>query len=392
MLSGLYYPFSRTIESASLKQMLLVFDSLTFLDPVEDDSWRAFLYSEMETTEDKRFSKYRNLRDVYTTLIYENAIRKVSPKEIKLINHDSTTISAVSDLLDVDWTRMASNPKKYKMPHRNLAKDKSATWQIFKDKLPDLFIETVKENKLLNRHLVYEGGKRYSWTLSYEAGSAISMNAHLAAAEELGLAPVTDSEMHNQLLIQKSIRDEYGNSGENEPITKGTAENLARTTAIELLKNVIPKESLQTVSFDDILKFREDTKKIRQLLIQDLETEFKVLSTRPSVRSLLHQKEIITKNKLDSLKEYENEMSYHRNKIFGTFPKIVNTSLVPGGLSAVVLNFLGTSPGYLISASVLAGALGLIKTSLDIKNERRKLKSSVAPTVSFLSTVKDKFN
>ena len=58
ILSGLYYPFSRPIDIASLKQMLLVFENVVFLDPVDDDSWRAKLFQDLETQEDKRFAKY----------------------------------------------------------------------------------------------------------------------------------------------------------------------------------------------------------------------------------------------------------------------------------------------------------------------------------------------
>ena len=54
ILSGLYYPFSRPIEIASLKQMLLVFENVVFLDPVDDEYWRAKLFRELETQEDKR--------------------------------------------------------------------------------------------------------------------------------------------------------------------------------------------------------------------------------------------------------------------------------------------------------------------------------------------------
>ena len=37
IVPALYYPFSRCINADSLKQMLLVFDELHFLDPVDDE-------------------------------------------------------------------------------------------------------------------------------------------------------------------------------------------------------------------------------------------------------------------------------------------------------------------------------------------------------------------
>ena len=45
---ALYYPFSRCMDSSTLKQYLLLFDSLTFLDVVDDDQWRSQLYRGLE--------------------------------------------------------------------------------------------------------------------------------------------------------------------------------------------------------------------------------------------------------------------------------------------------------------------------------------------------------
>ena len=35
-LSALYYPFSRCVDACALKQLLLIFDSVTFIEPVDD--------------------------------------------------------------------------------------------------------------------------------------------------------------------------------------------------------------------------------------------------------------------------------------------------------------------------------------------------------------------
>jgi hypothetical protein len=46
----LYYSFSRCIEIeiSALKQMLLLFESISFCDPVDDEYWRAHLFTQME--------------------------------------------------------------------------------------------------------------------------------------------------------------------------------------------------------------------------------------------------------------------------------------------------------------------------------------------------------
>ena len=59
-LAGLYYPFSRCIQPTSLKQLLLVFDEVTFVDPVDDAQWRAKLFADLESY-DAEFAPLRVL-------------------------------------------------------------------------------------------------------------------------------------------------------------------------------------------------------------------------------------------------------------------------------------------------------------------------------------------
>lgn len=47
-LNALYYPFSRGTDIESLKQQLLLFDTISFLDPVDSEEWRAKLFRDLE--------------------------------------------------------------------------------------------------------------------------------------------------------------------------------------------------------------------------------------------------------------------------------------------------------------------------------------------------------
>lgn len=205
ILSGLYYPFSRPIEIASLKQMLLVFENVVFLDPVDDEHWRAQLFKELETQEDKRFAKYQQVHEELTTLFQSGAARRVDPAEITALESPLTTAAALSDLLDQKWSDIAANPQAFSMPHRRLGPNGGATWQIFLPKMPQSFVNALQSHEIVRKHLIHRGEVYSSWTLSYAAGSVVSMSVHLAAVEELNLAPVTDSGMHHELLIRKLI-------------------------------------------------------------------------------------------------------------------------------------------------------------------------------------------
>jgi hypothetical protein len=107
ILSGLYYPFSRPIEIASLKQMLLVFENVVFLDPIDDEYWRAKLFQELETQEDKRFAKYQQVHEELTMLFQAGAARRVDPAQVTALESPLTTAAALSDLFDQEWSNIA---------------------------------------------------------------------------------------------------------------------------------------------------------------------------------------------------------------------------------------------------------------------------------------------
>lgn len=175
MLSGLYYPFSRCIDARALKQLLLVFDGMTFIDPVSDDEWRAKLMEDMIEEEDRRFANYAGVNEAIDQLRKDRAITVIQPSMISGKAQMLASASALSDLTDPDWCRVGSDPDSYSMPHRHYAGGDAPTWQIFKPKLPDRFLDGLKTEQKLRRHIVVEADEDTAWTLSYEAGSAISI-------------------------------------------------------------------------------------------------------------------------------------------------------------------------------------------------------------------------
>lgn len=199
-LEALYFPFSRSIDPSSTKQMLLVFDTIHFLDPVDDEEWRAALMDQMV---DRRFAAYRSVADAIPTLVQEGAVVRRDPALLTSIKAANVAASAVGDLLDVGWVRVASAPARFGMPHLCAGAQSVAMWESFDEKLPPAFLEALNEVPELRRHVILHGNAAETWMLSYEAGSAIALSSHLAAASELGLATVTDSRLHHHLLQSK---------------------------------------------------------------------------------------------------------------------------------------------------------------------------------------------
>lgn len=77
-LAGLYYPFSRCIQPTSLKQMLLVFDEVTFVDPVDDAQWRAKLFEGLEPY-DAEFARYQGVDAALPELISQGCVKRFDP-------------------------------------------------------------------------------------------------------------------------------------------------------------------------------------------------------------------------------------------------------------------------------------------------------------------------
>lgn len=364
--------------------MLLVFDEINFLDPVEDDEHRAKLYRNLETAEDRKFRKYRDLHQPLLELKSEGAIKYILPNQVVLTNKEEVTASAISDLIDKDWIEIAKNPQKYQMPHRKLGVNESPSWNIFEDKIPKEFISVIKSNTNFQQHLIYEGDSVYSWILSYEAGSAISTNYHLAVASKLGLAPCTDSLMHHDLLMKKFFRAEKYNGylTKDEDITKSISQNIA----ITLIEKLLDSDHLSQVSFEEILKFRDKTKNIRHEFIREINEKISINLMGASESSLIEFNKEILLNTKKEIFEYQNEIKSIRNRLWPEFIGSLNHGLASTGMAAVAFNYLGGTE-YLLGASIIGASLSLLKSSLSINNEFSKQKRKKSPIMNYLTRV-----
>lgn len=383
-LKGLYYPFSRCINLQSLKQMLLIFDNITFLDPVEDDEWRAKLYKDLEEAEDKRFSKYQEVYIPMKELRAEGALDFVSPRNIIDLDEVEITASTLSDLIDPNWIQKAVNPQIYGMPHRKLGENNHPSWNVFYDKLPDRFIEILQTENKFSKHLIHEGDEHYSWILSYEAGSSITTNYHLSVASKLGLSPITDSNLHHDLIIQKYLRTigQDKNKGDDNHLVNEVTQNLANN----LLNKLLDEDELKQVSFEEILKFRERTEQLRRDFLKDLNSKISIDLINSSIPNI--QQEILSSTK-KGINEYQNELLAAKDKLWPAFVGSLNQGLAASGLAAVTFNYLGGTD-YLLASSILGASLTFIKGALTVRNEMLKNKREVSPVVNYLTTIKKK--
>ncbi|MEO1200700.1 MAG: hypothetical protein AAFX39_15995 [Pseudomonadota bacterium] len=384
-LSGLYFPFSRPLEIEALKQMLLIFDSITFLDPVADDEWRAKLLLDMADRQGDRFLAYQGVNAALPMLLQEGAVQKHVPDILTDAETRLASAASLSDLCDAKWVRFANTPSRFRMPHGIADDNATPTWQIFRPKLPTEFIDGLDRLPRSEKHIFHRGGDRHAWDLSYAAGSSITTNLHLAAAERLGLAPITDSDLHHRLLVSKAAE----RAAENDVFDAETLDkDLAAIVSSLVLRSLVPKANLKTVTFEQILRFRQDTKALRQEAVAEISKITSNIPTPSNSKELLQACQNIEQGLNEGLRHYRGEMSALRNKFWPKLLEAPEKKLAAGGLAAVALSFIGGPAGLLVG-SLAAVALSVMKTSLDLKAERDKIKHSVSPAVAYLTRVKE---
>lgn len=387
-MDALYYPFSRCISPSSLKQILLVFDRVTFLDPVDDEGWRAKLYRDLERREDARFSSYRDIHRSILDLMVEGIVARADPEKIRLLNSSATAAAAVSDLLDPDWTNVGASPARFQMPHRTWHGTGAATWQVFSAKLPPQFVTALLSDDEMSKHLLDKRDSHEAWTLSYAAGSAAAINAHLAAAEELGLAPVTDSEMHHQLLVRKLLRSQGGDKP--KPLGDDLVEQLAQKIVLDLIGEVLPIDVLDEVAFEQIVRFRQATADLRQSLMNDVSGRLGLLTKIPEMGEVAVGVRQIEIGLRDELRKYQAEFTAARKKFWPQVVSSPGSGLATGSLAAVAMSYIG-GPWLALAGSIVAASLVILKSHMDVKVEQEKLSSSSSPSVSYVSRLKGEF-
>jgi hypothetical protein len=319
-------------------------------------------------------------------LFQAGAARRVDPAEITALEGPLTTAAALSDLLDQEWSNIAANPQAFSMPHRRLGPDGGATWQIFLPKMPQSFVNALQSHEIFRKHLIHQGDIYASWTLSYAAGSAVSMSVHLAAAEELNLAPITDSRMHHQLLIRKLIRQRAYPDQRSRPVDDGIVRQLAHSTATAIIDDLLPKSLLDQIRIEEILHFREQTRALRQQAITEIGNRLSVLSRIPDVEDLLVASREIQQSIRSDLRMYRAEVAATRDRLWPTLVTALSANLAGGSVAAVAMNYIG-GPGYALAASVVAGSLALLKGALDLRAERKKAEASHSPAITYLARV-----
>lgn len=397
-LNCLYYPFSRLLDSSTLKYLLLVFDSVTFLDEAQNTEWRRMLLQTM-VVDSPIFSSFEELADDYDMLLETNAVKVLNPTVLKACESPEVAFATKADLSDSKFIELASKPSLFNLPSRPLgAYSKSPidrpTWQVFMGKIakPLLNDKQFIEDEQWTSHILFQGDGYQSWTLSYEAGSAAVTNFYLEAAQELNLTPVTTSQMHHQLVLRKLKRI----FSENES-TIDLLDDIERIRyralsgqgeILKLFGDLFPSSKLHRISFSEILKFRDETQELRADFLREINDTLRIIDTNPFTAK--YDKEVIEsiKKLKEEFRKFENGLSAIRDKVLPSFAGALMYSVAGGSALGAAVSFLGgLSTAGIVATSALTTSGAFLAKALELWMENRKAIREQPPSISYLAKV-----
>ncbi len=394
LFNCLYFPFSRLLDEAALKYLLLAFDNISFLDDV-DPEWRSYQLNRL-SKEDPTFLAYESLRPHYDSLGQESIIQIVDVRKLLVRQSNEVALGTIADLQDEQFTKIASTPQRYGLPARQresygLEPAGDYTWQAYYGKIamPLLEDDRYLGNPIWADHILVPGTKRHHWTLSYEAGSAASLNFFLQASEELHLTPVTTSQLHHELVLRKLKRAFASADSEVEVIDNYERRRFRTISShgeiIRLFQEMFPVAQMDKVSFDDIIKFRESSSDLRREFLKEIDNAIRAIDSDPTTAEYDAKVAETIANMQKQFDELNNEMKGVRDRVFPSLVKALSFGVAGGSALSAGVTFLGgLSTSGLIAASALPIVSSFFVSTLEIWNSKRALLRKQPSSVTYL--------
>ncbi|HEU5383326.1 MAG TPA: hypothetical protein VFV38_48615 [Ktedonobacteraceae bacterium] len=379
---ALYFPYARSFSHLFLKQALLVFDELWFLDPLERASREAICYYNAHGNTPS--SQWNQFIEIYDQL-YEANFVKIFSDFLLIREYDLLLQAAIgSDIADEEFSSLV------------FSSVGSNQWSIHRDRLPTSTRSIQWPESWKDRGTGYSSPwykspptkwpyNDYSPYIDEVAhsyvhpviGLSATINQALLTCGLRGLIPITDSDTSLNLLRIKYQRALKAN-GELQTNLQMQESNYASITgrlAFHLVRSIIPRQEIEKRTYSELLKYRETSHehlkrfqvKLKQLSA-DLQTSFWEPNFELEVARLLDREIIPEVQKLrDDLKAIYEKMF---GQIIGAVVKTASPSIV---LSA----FPGLGFHEILAWGVTIGT-GLtaisIQPLIDAWNSRRDLK------------------
>jgi hypothetical protein len=396
-LDCIYYPFSRLLDVTILKHLLLTFDSITFLDEAESPEWRRTLLEQMRV-DSSSFGVFRELADDYDMLQESKAILIKNPRGIATRASRPVAVASIADLEDADFVGLASAPQRFGLPSRMMRntdphQSTVPSWQVFEGKL----VEPLRSDPLFTSdprwasHVLREGDRIQSWSLTYQAGCASVLNYYLAAADELTLTPVTSSELHHRLVLQKVKRAAAAGSDQScldSDVRQRCRTVLGQGEILTLFGNLFPKEALNHVSFAEVMRFRAETIRQRHEFLASIDNTLRVIDEDVSSASYDRSVALAVQDMGKQLRSVQGELSTARDRLLPTIGDAIMYGAAGTGALGALATFLGgLQPGGLVAASALAVSGALASQLVKLRADRGSIIHSQESSVSYLLSI-----
>lgn len=248
--AALYFPYSRCLDMTALKQALLLYDELLFVDSV-DPYARADLYlreAQVAGVDPTITRRWAEAEDAYE-LLMRNGVASTVFSDVLQDPEAADALAASNLTIDVERNRAS---RFFPGLHR---------WQMLGDRMP----QTVLDRRYDTRRAVHWSGFTI-FEVPYTVGASIATTYATAIAHELGVVPMTDSVGCHLLLVSRlqSAASVEGNLPGLHAAPRSPY--LRRQIEVRLVDELAPAEALRTMSVDEVLRYREETKAARREL------------------------------------------------------------------------------------------------------------------------------
>jgi hypothetical protein len=205
---------------------------------------------------------------------------------------------------------------------------------------------------------------------------------HLAAADALGLSPITDSPLHHELILRKLARGASSTTSIEQ--FDDLSEALTQRAVFKIMGQILPAEKLQQLALQDVIEFRSRTEQLRRDFVADVG---RIVGAEIEIGKIGETEKVVarvTNSLMEIARVYGSEMSATRDKLW---PKLIEGVMAPATVATssagLVASYI-TGSGYVLAASVLLHALGPLKTGLEWRADWNKVHSARS-AIAYLS-------
>jgi hypothetical protein len=241
-------------------------------------------------------------------------------------------------------------------------------------------------------HVLRQGDSVRSWSLTYQAGCASVLNYYLEAADEMALTPVTSSELHHRLVLQKVKR--AASAGSDQSCLDSDVRHRCRTTLgqgeiLTLFSDLFPKETLGSVSFAEIMRFRAETAQQRHEFLVSIDNALRIIDADVSNVSYDRAVVLAVQDMGKELRSVQGELSKARDRLLPTIGDAVMYGAAgsAGAVGALATFLGGMQPGGLVAASALGVGAALFSKLTKLRADRGSVVHAQESSVSYLLSV-----